>query len=85
LVQFAHTIGQGLYEGFWVSRGFSIDYPEVLQENMYMAVEVYVDDGPGGDCSVRLEENLVVTKDGHVLFSLFEFEEEAVGDLLEKK
>ena len=85
LVQFAHTIGQGLYEGFWVSRGFSIDYSEVLQENMYMAVEVYVDDGPGGDCSVRLEDNLVVTKDGYVLFSLFEFEEEAVGDLLEKK
>jgi hypothetical protein len=31
------------------------------------------------DCSVRLEENLVVTKNGYQVFSLFPFEEEAVG------
>ena len=78
LVQFAHTIGQGLYEGFWVSRGFSIDYPEVLEENMYMAVETWAGD-PGDDCSVRLEQNLVVTKKGYVIYSLFPFEEEAIG------
>jgi Xaa-Pro aminopeptidase len=78
LVQFAHTIGQGLYEGFWVSRGFSLDYPEELQENMFMAVETWAGD-PGGDFSVRLEDNLVVTKTGCEIFSLFEFEEEAVG------
>ena len=75
LVQFAHTIGQGLYEGFWVSRGFSLDYPEELQENMVLAVETYAGD-PGGDFGVRLEENLIVTKDGPVLLSLFPFEEE---------
>ena len=46
---------------------------------MYMAVETYASDGPGGDCGVRLEENLVVTKDGYQVFSLFPFEEEAVG------
>ena len=78
LVQFAHTIGQGLYEGFWVSRGFSLDYPETLQENMYMAVETWAGD-PGGDFSVRLEQNLVVTKTGYVLYSLFPFEDEAIG------
>lgn len=77
LVQFAHTIGQGLYEGFWVSRGFSFDYPEVLEENMYLAVETYAAD-PGGDFGVRLEENVVVTKTGYVLYSLFPFEEEAI-------
>jgi Xaa-Pro aminopeptidase len=63
---------------FWVSRGFSFDYPEVLQENMYLAVETYAAD-PGGDFGVRLEENLVVTKDGYVLYTLFPFEEEAIG------
>ena len=78
LVQFAHTIGCGLYEGFWVSREFSIDYPEELQENMYLAIETWTGD-PGDDCSVRLEDNLVVTKNGFQDFSLFEFEEEAVG------
>ncbi len=44
-----------------------------------MAVETYASDGPGGDCGVRLEENIVVTKDGYKCFSLFPFEEEAVG------
>jgi Xaa-Pro aminopeptidase len=78
LVQFAHTIGQGLYEGFWVSKGFSIDYPEILQENMYMAVETWAGD-PGEDFSVRLEQNLVVTQTGYVIYSLFPFEEEAIG------
>jgi Xaa-Pro aminopeptidase len=79
LVQFGHTIGCGLYEGFWMSQGFSIDYPVDLQENMYLAIECYASDGPGGNCGVRLEENLVVTKDGYQVFSLFPFEEEAVG------
>lgn len=81
LVQFAHTIGQNLYEGFWVSRGFSLDHPEVLQENMYLAVETWAGD-PGGDFSVRLEDNLVVTQTGYVVTTLFPFEEEAVGDLV---
>jgi len=79
LVQFAHTIGCGLYEGFWVAQGFSIDYPVELKQNMYLAVETYASDGPGGNCGVRLEENLVVTDKGYELYSLFPFEEEAVG------
>jgi Xaa-Pro dipeptidase len=79
-VQFAHTIGCGLYEGFWVSQGFSKDYPEELQENMYMAVETWAGD-PGGDFSVRLEQNVVVTKTGYELFSLFPFEEEAIDSV----
>ena len=79
LLQFAHTIGCGLYEGFWVSQGFSKDSPVELQENFYMAIEVYASDGPGGNCSARLEDTFVVTKDGYELFSLFPFEEEAVG------
>ena len=45
---------------------------------MYMAVETWAGD-PGEDFSVRLEQNLVVTKTGHVIYSLFPFEEEAVG------
>jgi Xaa-Pro dipeptidase len=78
LVEFAHTIGQGLYEGFWVSRGFSLDYPEVLEENMVMAVEVFVGD-PGDDFGVRLEDNIIVTKNGYILLDQFPFEEEVIG------
>ena len=58
--------------------GFSIDYPVELEENFYLAVEVYVSDGPGGDCSVRLEDDVVVTNDGYQIFSLFPFEEEVL-------
>ena len=79
LVQFAHTIGCGLYEGFWISPGFSPDYPVEIEENYYMALETYASDGPGGDTGVRLENNFVVTKDGYQCFDLFPFEEEAVG------
>ena len=46
---------------------------------MYLAIETYASDGPGGNCGVRLEENLVVTKNGYELYSLAPFEEEAVG------
>jgi len=78
LVEFAHTIGQGLYEGFWVSRGFSIEHPVALEENMVMAVEVYEAD-PWDDFGVRLERNVIVTKDGFIPLDLFPFEEEAIG------
>ena len=78
LIEFAHTIGQGLYEGFWVSRGFSLDHPETLEENMVLAVEVYEAD-PGDDFGVRLENNIIVTKSGYVVLDQFPFEEEAIG------
>ncbi len=80
MVQFGHGIGQTLSEGFSITRGFSLDHPQVLEENMYLAVETWAGD-PGSDFSVRLEDNLIVTKTGCVVTSLFPFEEEAMGDL----
>ena len=80
MVQFAHSIGQTLSEGFSITRGFSLDDPQVLEENMYLAVETWAGD-PGADFSVRLEDDVIVTQTGCVVTSLFPFEEEAVGDL----
>ena len=37
LQQFAHSIGLSLYEGMWISRAYSLDYPVELEENMYFA------------------------------------------------
>ena len=34
LQQFAHSIGLSLYEGMWISRAYSLDYPVELQENI---------------------------------------------------
>jgi Xaa-Pro aminopeptidase len=78
LQQFAHSIGLSLYEGMWISRAYSLDYPVELEENMYFACETFAGH-PGLEQTVRLEENLLVTKDGPVLFTKYPFDEEALG------
>jgi Xaa-Pro aminopeptidase len=78
LQQFAHSIGLSLYEGMWISRAYSLEYPVELQENMYFAAETF-SGHPGLEQTVRLEENLLVTKDGPVLFTRHPFAEEALA------
>ena len=78
LQQFAHSIGLSLYEGMWISRAYSLDYPVELEENMYFACETFAGH-PGLEQTVRLEENLLVTKEGPVLFTKYPFDEEALG------
>ncbi len=78
LQQFAHSIGLSLYEGMWISRAYSLEYPVVLEENMYFAAETFAGH-PGLEQTVRLEENLLVTKGGPILFTRYPFEEEALG------
>jgi Xaa-Pro aminopeptidase len=68
LQQFAHSIGLSLYEGMWISRAYSLDYPVELQENMYFACETFAGH-PGLQQTVRLEENVLVTKEGPILFT----------------
>jgi Xaa-Pro aminopeptidase len=74
LQQFAHSIGLSLYEGMWVSRAYSLDYPAELKENMYFAIETFAGH-PGLQQTVRLEENVLVTKDGPVIFTLHRHDE----------
>ena len=78
LQQFAHSIGLSLYEGMWISRAYSMDYPVELQEGMYFAAETFAGH-PGLEQTVRLEENLLVTKDGPIVFTKHPFYEEALG------
>ena len=70
LQQFAHSIGLSLYEGMWISRAYSLDYPVELEEGMYFAAETF-SGHPGLEQTVRLEENLLVTKDGPVIFTKY--------------
>ena len=42
MLQVAHSVGMGFYEGYWMNRGFSLDYPLPLKENMVFACETYV-------------------------------------------
>ena len=77
LQQFAHSIGLSLYEGMWISRAYSLEYPVDLQEGMYFAAETFAGH-PGLEQTVRLEENLLVTKDGPIVFTRYPFYEEAL-------
>ncbi len=78
LQQFAHSIGLSLYEGMWISRAYSLDYPVELEEGMYFACETFAGH-PGLEQTVRLEENLLVTKDGPVIFTKHSFYDYALG------
>lgn len=77
LQQFAHSIGITLYEGMWISRAYSLDYPAEIKQNMYFAVETFAGH-PGLRQTCRLEENVLVSGDGPVLFTLMEHMEEAI-------
>jgi Xaa-Pro aminopeptidase len=78
LQQFAHSIGLSLYEGMWISRAYSMEYPVQLEEGMYFAAETFAGHA-GLEQTVRLEENLLVTRDGPIVFTKYPFEEEALG------
>lgn len=60
-LQVAHGIGITHWGKPVISRFFSFDNPEVIEENMVMAFETYC--GEGNDAA-RIEEQFVVTKDG---------------------
>jgi len=77
LQQFAHSIGITLYEGMWMSRAYSLDYPAEIKENMYFAVETFAGH-PGLPQTCRLEENVLVTAEGPVVFTMMEHMEEAM-------
>ena len=71
LQQFAHSIGLSLYEGMWISRAYSLDHPAEIKPNMYFAIETFAGH-PGLEQTVRLEENLVITDDGHSITTFCE-------------
>jgi Xaa-Pro aminopeptidase len=77
LQQFAHSIGLTLYEGMWISRAYSLDYPAEIKENMYFAVETFAGH-PGLPQTCRLEEDVLVSGEGPVLFTMMEHMEEAM-------
>jgi Xaa-Pro aminopeptidase len=77
LQQFAHSIGITLYEGMWMSRAYSMKYPAEIKEHMYFAIETFAGH-PELPQTCRLEENVLVTKDGPVIFTRMEHMEEAM-------
>jgi len=63
LLQYGHGIGLSLWERPILSRRFCFDHPTEIKEGMTFAVECWcgAEDGSG---AARIEEEVVVTKDG---------------------
>jgi len=59
----------------WMSRGYSMKYPAEIKENMYFAIETFAGH-PRLRQTSRLEENVLVSKDGPVVFTQMEHMEE---------
>jgi Xaa-Pro aminopeptidase len=62
-LQFGHGVGLSIWEKPIFSRLVSIDHPEVIEEGMVFALETFWP-AKDGWSAARIEEQLVVTKDG---------------------
>ncbi len=62
-LQFGHGVGLSIWEKPIFSRLVSLDHPEVIEEGMVFALETFWPARDGWSAA-RIEEQLVVTKDG---------------------
>ena len=77
-LQFGHGVGLTIWEKPIFSRLVSIDHPEVIQEGMVFALETYWPSSDGWSAA-RIEEQLVVTKDGCRVITRFPAEDLVVA------
>lgn len=68
-----HGLGLSLHEYPDIIKPLSDEHPTKLEEGMVIALEVWTGKR-GGDFGVRLEENLVVRKDGYELLTKYPLE-----------
>jgi Xaa-Pro dipeptidase len=73
-LQFGHGLGLALHERPIVSRLNSLEHPIELKEGMVFAVETYCP-ATDGYSAARIEEEIVVTRDGPRVLTLFPAEE----------
>ena len=73
-LQYGHGVGLSIWEKPIFSRLVSFDYPETIQEGMVFALETFWPSRDGWSAA-RIEEQLVVTKDGCEVITRFPAEE----------
>ncbi|HWP62692.1 MAG TPA: Xaa-Pro peptidase family protein [Candidatus Binatia bacterium] len=73
-LQFGHGVGLGLHERPIISRLNSLDHPVELLEGMVIALETYCP-AKDGYSAARIEEEVVVTKEGAKVITHFPAEE----------
>ncbi len=69
-LQYGHGVGLSIWEKPIFSRIVSLDYPEVIEEGMVFALETFWPASDGWSAA-RIEEQLVVTKDGCEVITRF--------------
>jgi Xaa-Pro aminopeptidase len=69
-LQYGHGVGLSIWEKPIFSRLVSFDYPEVIEEGMVFALETFWPAADGWSAA-RIEEQLVVTKDGCEVITRF--------------
>jgi Xaa-Pro aminopeptidase len=69
-LQLGHGVGLSIWEKPVISRLTSLDHPEVIEENMVFALETFWP-ATDGWSAARIEEQLVVTKDGCEVITRF--------------
>jgi Xaa-Pro dipeptidase len=67
-----HGIGAALWERPIITRLFSLEHPVTLQENMVFSLETHAGTGVNG---ARLEEEVVVTKNGYEVITKYPCDE----------
>src|SRR5579884_1095582 len=73
-LQYGHGVGLSIWEKPIFSRLVSLDHPEVIQEGMVFALETFWPASDGWSAA-RIEEQLVVTKDGCEVITRFPAEQ----------
>ena len=73
-LQFGHGVGLTIWEKPIFSRLVSLDHPETIQEGMVFALETFWPSSDGWSAA-RIEEQLVVTKDGCQVITRFPAED----------
>lgn len=74
LLQFGHGVGLSIWEKPVISRLFSLEHPYPIREGMVFALETYCSSADGRGAA-RIEEEVVVTKDGHERIFRYPIEE----------
>jgi Xaa-Pro dipeptidase len=74
LLQFGHGVGLSIWEKPVISRLLSLEHPYPIREGMVFALETYCPSADGRGAA-RIEEEVVVTKDGHERIFRYPIEE----------
>ena len=67
-----HGIGLSHHEKPWISRAYSLEHPVPVEEGMHFALETFYGEGDDG---ARIESQVIVTKTGHKVITLWPCED----------